>query len=140
MITLRGVPPEEVKLFLDNIDNAVLMRRAQSIVAQKKAAKLMRAAGGQRVVRGKLGTLVSLPKANIDPTYYTTRMNQEREANDGRMASGENVWSDPEFIDYELRQNPELRPVINDANAPVHMNGIILPTAANFKQAKAAQA
>ena len=136
----HNVSEEDIKLFYENLDNQVMIKRAQAIVKQRAAARAARIVGGQKVERGQHGNLLHLPMANIDSTYYFTRMNQEREANAARMATDENVWADPDFLKYELRNNPELRPVLNDTNAPMHMNGLIMPTTENFKAAKANRA
>jgi len=153
MFTFDGIDEEDLVLFQENLQNRVLMRRAQAIVAQRKATAIARSTGGQRVTRGKHGTLITRPTANIDPLYYYSRMGQEREASAERLKTGENVWEDPEFLPWELKNNPELRPIIDDRNAPVHMGGIVMPgsreqgagsreivipTSENFKAAKQA--
>lgn len=140
MFTFNNIPESEIKLFYEALEDQSLMRRAQAIVEQRKAAKAAQAVGGQKVSRGKWGSLKQRPIANIDPAYYHSRMAQEREASDYRMRTGENVWSDPEFMEYELRKNPELRPVLDDRNAPVHMNGVEIPTQAAFEKLKSRKA
>jgi len=139
MITFEGISEEDLVLFQQHLENKVLMQRAQAIVAQRQAARIARSTGGQKVARGKHGQLVMRPTANIDPVYYFSRMGQEREANSHRLRTGENVWEDPEFLPWELKKNPHLRPVLDDRNAPVHMGGIVMPTSENFKAAKAAK-
>lgn len=136
MITFEGITEEDLVLFQEHLHDKLLMKRAQAIVAQRQAARIARSTGGQRVTRGKHGQLLMRPTANIDPNYYFSRMGQEREANSHRLKTGENVWDDPDFLPFELKKNPHLRPVLDDQNAPVHMNGIVLPTAENFKAAK----
>lgn len=136
MISFNNIPEEDLVLFQEHIGNQVLMRRAQAIVQQRRAARAARTLGGQAPVRGKHGQLLSRPKANIDPLYYFSRMGQEREADTGRLARNENIWEDPDFLPWELKRNPELRPVISEQNAPVHMGGIELPTDKAFKELK----
>ena len=136
MFGFEGISEEDLILFQEHLDNKVLMQRAKAIVAQRKAARVARRTGGQKVSRGHHGELLMRPTANIDPTYYFSRMGQEREANDHRLKTGENVWEDPDFLPYELKKNPHLRPVLDDRNAPVHMGGIVMPTTENFKEAK----
>lgn len=140
MFTFSGIPEDQLKLFFEALEDESLMRRAQAIVEQRRVARAALSMGGQKVSRGKHGTLLQMPKANIDPMYYHSRAAQEREANEGRMLRGENIWEDPEFLEFELRNNPELRPVLDDRNAPVHMNGVELPTEAGFQAAKANRA
>ena len=136
MLSFSNIPEADLVLFQEHIDNEVLMRRAQAIVQQRRAARAARNLGGQAPIRGKHGQLISRPKANIDPLYYFTRMGQEKEANSGRLARNENIWEDPDFLPWELKRNPELRPEIREQNAPLHMGGIVLPTNENFKAAK----
>lgn len=137
MISFAGIPEEDLLLFQEHIGNKVLMQRAQAIVRQKRAARAARAIGGQAPIRGKHGQLISMPKANIDPAYYFSRMGQEREASEHRLRTNENIWNDPDFLPWELKRNPELRPVIQEQNKPVHMSGLIVPgTDAEFKKAK----
>lgn len=119
MINFEGVTPEELQIFAEHIDNKVFMQRAMARVRQIRAAQAVRSVGGQRPVRGLNQELVSLPEANIDPSYYFSRLHEEREANPDRMASEENVWQDPEFLPFELKHHPELRPIVDHTGRPV---------------------
>lgn len=108
-----------MRTFIEHLDNEVLMRRAQARVNQIRAAQSAQRLGGQRVVRDRGGSVQAVPLANIDPTYYFARMHEERDANAARRATGENVWDDPEFLDFELKTNEALRPILDWAGRPV---------------------
>lgn len=123
MINLEGVTPEELQIFAENLNNKVMMQRAIARVRQIRAAQAVQSVGGQRPSRGLNQELVALPQANIDPSYYFSRLHEEREANSDRMASGENVWDDPEFLPFELKRNPELRPIVDHSGRPVFFQG-----------------
>lgn len=123
-------------IFLENLDNEVLMKRALAEAEQIIAAGAVQQVGGQRPTRGKNGELLAMPGANISSGYYFKRMFEEREADAGRMERMENVWDDPDFLPWELKRNDALRPQIDDAGAPVHLSGIEIPTEAGFRAAK----
>lgn len=133
---IHNIDAQAWKDFVENVNNRVLMQRAQAIVRQRRMARVAREVGGQVPHRGRHGELLMQPKANINTHYYMARMNEEREANPERMASGENIWKDPEFVDWELKRNEALRPVLNEQNKPMHMNGLVMPTKANFEAAR----
>lgn len=124
MLQLHGVSEEDMKLFCEHLDNQVLMQRALSIVRQCRLAQAARNMGGQRPLRGRDGSLIAAPQANIDSSYYFTRMFEEREHNSARAESGENVWNDPEFLPWELKRNESLRPIVDHSGAPVHFGGV----------------
>ena len=123
MINISGVSEEDMLIFLENLDNRVLMQRAMARVRQLKAAEAARRLGGQRVLRDSGGSIAAAPVANIDSSYYFARMWEEREHNEARMQSGENVWDDPEFLDFELKHNEALRPIVDRTGAPVFFGG-----------------
>lgn len=115
--------------FIQHMDDVALMRKAQAIVEQRKAAKLARSIGGQRVSRSKGGSLTMRPVANIHPGYYFSRMFEEQKHNEGRFERQENVWNDPEFLPWELKQHEELRPVIAKDESRVSLAGLEIPRA-----------
>jgi hypothetical protein len=119
MINIRGFSEDDLATFIEHLDNEVLMQRALARVKQIRAAQAVQAVGGQRAKRGKFGFVQTAPLANIDPSYYFARLHEEREANAHRRKTQENVWDDPEFLDFELRQNPALRPIVDTTGRPV---------------------
>jgi len=141
MFNFNGIREEDLVLFQEHISNKVLMQRAQAIVAQRKAHQVAQKLGGQRIARDGKGVLVSAPVANIAPEYYYARMGEEREASSARLDHNENVWEDPDFLPFELKRNPALRPITQDPDKrpTVHFGGIdevsAAPSAAVHAQA-----
>ena len=139
MIRFSGVSEEDLLVFQQYLHDEVMMKRAMARVAQIRAAKAAKAAGGQRQHRGRKGDLLAEPVANIAPEYYHARRFEEMEANAERLKSGENVWDDPDFLPWELKRNEALRPEVDRGGARVFAGGIVAGTEAAFREARAAR-
>lgn len=85
-------------------------QRLMAVRLQREAAK---ARGRAKIIRDEKGNAVAAPKAFIHPGYYFSVMNARRDENAYLRENDINTWEDPEFLEWELKNDNAIAPIID---------------------------
>lgn len=90
--------------------NGVNMQRLRAMKAQREAAIYRQRMQRNAILRDVKGNAIARQKAFIHPLYYHSVIAARKDENKYLKEHNLNTWDDEEFLQWELKHNPAIRP------------------------------